>query len=512
MRVLLGVLVLAPQVLTAQKMTLEWAEEARTKGWQSIEPIGQVDDRLYFLMSRSKAGLLEYTLLSYTTQLTDPQQKPVYVVRTGSAAVGGQETPSVFFSARTKKLHFVGNTVNPTTKAVRTLLNSFSFEGESLVKNKEIASFTYESGRAGQAGSNIVASFDSSLIALYLTVPSKRKEAEQLIVQVFTQDFEAPVWDRTVELPYASKDASLNNAVVDKDGNFYLLYEIKEAAEARAQGAAKYYKTIFAVTPSGDPFEYVVKLEGQEIESVGIGTDPTGNLLVSGFYGPKGASRNSSGLFSFTLNVQTREPGQRFEKLIPDLYAADIGNRKKYEYRLRKGFILGDDGTQLLLAEQYYYYVVTTYYPYGGSNSTYHYVYGPAAIVKLSGGQEVEWVRRVPKLQHTTDDGGVFSSYYGFLYQDNVVLVYNDDPDNLTVLEDARHNDLDQSRRMKQAAVMAAIVAPDGTLQKQLLQAYDPTLGVAIVPRLSQPINDTTHLVVARWRKDYRIGRLVVTE
>jgi hypothetical protein len=496
-----------PTCLSGQTLKLEWADEIRLKGWTEITPLGQANDRLYFLVGRSNYETNEFELLSYDKKLTDPQQKTLYkyIIPTRS-----YDTPSVFFNSKTQKVSFIRNRVYTTSREIRTTINTYSFGAEHLVKEKVIAKLSYEGGNASQSISNIVPSHDSSLVAVYQVIPAKRLEPEQLYVQVFSNDFDALVWERNVQLPHAAKDATLENAVVDKDGNLFLLYEIKEQQAARTAGAAKFFKSIFVVSPKAEPYEYVVKLAGQEIESVGIGTDDKGDLLVSGFYGEKGKLRNSSGLFTFTLNAQTQETGASFQKTIPDLYASDIGNRKKYEYRFRKAYVIDDASSQLLLAEQYLFYVVTNYNQYGTGGSTFHYVYGPAAIIKLNADQDVEWVRRVPKLQHTVNDGGYFSSYYSFLYNDNAVLVYNDDPSNLTVLEDARYNDLDQSRRMKTAAVMAAVVGPDGKLTKQLLQAYDPELGANIIPKSSQRIDDKTHLVVARWRKDYRLGRLIV--
>ncbi len=511
LRVWLVVLALVPQVLTAQKMRLEWAEEAQAKGEQKVEPIGQVDGRLYALVTRDLEGALEYSLLSYNDRLKEPLQKAIYIARTTPTSYYVNEAPTIYFDLEAKKIYFIGNSVNPTTKSVRGLLNVFNFSGQRIVKDKEIANYSYGGGNASLAISRVALSYDSSLIALYQAVPAKRNDPEKFVVNVFSKDFKELIWSRTVELPLVSKETYLKEVVIDKDGNFFLFYAVRGSRPSLASSAFGVNDIIgvnafiYVVAPGGIQYEYKLNENDKQRLALGIGTDSTGSLLVSGF-------KDHTKFFTFRLNVESREPFELFETEIPDLYPSV--SKKKYvlPYRLQECYFSSGDGNQLLLAEQFDEYISYSHVPGVGTYSVQHYIHGTAAVIKIAGSQEVEWVRRLPKLQHTTDDGGIYSSFYGFLHQGNVVLVYNDDPDNLAVVEDTLDNDLEESPRMKRAAIMAATVAPDGTLQKQLLQAYDPTLGVAIVPRLSQPINDTTHLVVARWGRAYRIGRLVVAD
>src|SRR5262249_40949277 len=86
----------------------------------------------------------------------------------------------------------------------------------------------------------------------------------------------------------------------------------------------------------------------------------------------------------------------------------------EWDYDLRE-IVRKEDGGAILMAEQYYMYVQTVCTSTGNGGQTcrniYHYVYNDIIAVNIDASGNIVWSAKVPKRQHTTNDGGMYSSY-----------------------------------------------------------------------------------------------------
>jgi hypothetical protein len=78
----------------------------------------------------------------------------------------------------------------------------------------------------------------------------------------------------------------------------------------------------------------------------------------------------------------------------------------------------------------------------------------------------IQWATKIPKRQSTADDGGYYSSYASAIVGDHIEIVYNDDPDNLTITNPA---DVAEYSGVKKSVAVLVQINPDGTWKKDLL-------------------------------------------
>ena len=81
---------------------------------------------------------------------------------------------------------------------------------------------------------------------------------------------------------------------------------------------------------------------------------------------------------------------------------------------------------------------------------------------------EITQYTDIPKFQHTTSDGGTYSSYMLFEKDDRVFIIYHDDPKNFSSnIKSAR--DISIMSNPKTADLVAVEILPDGKYTKRRL-------------------------------------------
>ena len=193
------------------------------------------------------------------------------------------------------------------------------------------------------------------------------------------------------------------------------------------------------------------------ISQIKLGTDDLGRFKCAGFYSDK-KGNSTKGVFVFTIDIDTKDISnvstQEFTDDYLNQFLSDRQIRKKkrkkkrnsknnpydklYNYKI-KNLVMKDDGGFYIIAEYYYYYVTTTTNSNGGTTTTHHYHYDDLMVINVMKDNSVEWYARVPKLQHTTNDGGRFSSIVVGLNKDNSLnILYNDNVKNANTLDPDR--------------------------------------------------------------------------
>ncbi len=102
-----------------------------------------------------------------------------------------------------------------------------------------------------------------------------------------------------------------------------------------------------------------------------------------------------------------------------------------YSYDFRDVFT-AEDGGVIVVMEQYYWYRVVTTDSRGATSTTYHYYYNDVIAYKVKNDGEFEWIQKINKSQHSTNDEGYLSSVSGYHKDGKYVLFFNDNIQNYT--------------------------------------------------------------------------------
>lgn len=399
-----------------------------------------------------------------------------------------------------------------------------------------------------QEGSfGIHTSEDTNYVLIHASIPERKNEPEQFSFFVYDRTLER-LWSKTVRLPYPASQYAVEDIQIDESGDVYvlgLLYGEGSKAIRRGQPNARYLITAYRAQGE-EKKEYWVGLPDRFITDLTFKVNPTGDLVCAGFYSDRDAN-SVKGTYYVLIDGSSQEiirqglepfdAGFLTTHLSPAkqtraIEAERAGNSNAvpelYRYALND-LILRSDGGAVLIAEQYYVNEDRFYYsPYSrwgnqfwnpywspafgwpgygwnrGMNNyqiDYFFNYNDIIIVNIRPDGSIEWASRIPKLQETANDGGIYSSYARAVSSSNILFLYNDHPAN------ANPKGPLQTFTGNRAIMMVSSVDKNGTVTHFPLRS-DGSARVMARPRSSRQIGSRELLLYGEWGREYQFGRL----
>jgi hypothetical protein len=379
--------------------------------------------------------------------------------------------------------------------------------------------------RRNQGSFSVHVSPNDRMILVHQRLPFEKEGHERFELKVLDTGLQVQ-WEQRVDLPYKDDEFRVERLRVDDDGSVMVIgnkyAEKREAKELRKDGKATYTYHLLVYRSDGSaPEDHAVVVPDKFLQDLSITIAREGDILCGGFYGAKG-SFATSGAFFLRLDRTTKQivhsSFKEFDRDFITMYMTEKEEAKAtkraerkgeelemYDYELRD-IIVRSDGGAILMGEQYNYYTVTTCSTNanGGQTctTTYHYVYNDIIAVNIDPNGDIEWAAKVPKRQHTINDGGRASSYGMVLKGDNIHLLFNDNGANLFL----KPGDKVQSYRPgREALVTLATIAGDGKVHREALLSVEKREAI-IRPKSAAQIADDRLFIYADWKKTHRFG------
>lgn len=296
---------------------------------------------------------------------------------------------------------------------------------------------------------NFRVSRDSSKIAVFYALPNNDDEPQSLGFHVLDENL-GSVWELQTKLPYQDDLFDVESYKVGNNGNVYLLGLIyEEKRKSKRKGLPNYRYEVLSYSDNGTTIkQYPISLADKFLTDMQIESIDNKNLICAGFYSAKGTF-SIAGTFFLTIDLLTKEVKTKsFREFDLQFITQNMTEREAertvkrdskgddaelYEYNLDK-LLVGKDGSAILIGEQYFMKAVTsTMYINGrpSTTTTYHYYYNDIIAVKINPAGQIEWAEKVATTQHTTNDGGFYSSYLLAIVKNRICFIFNDHPDNL---------------------------------------------------------------------------------
>ena len=131
--------------------------------------------------------------------------------------------------------------------------------------------------------------------------------------------------------------------------------------------------------------------------------------------------------------------------------------------------IINKDGSVNRIGEQFRVYttVVTTTNSNGQTTTrtVTHYIFNEIIVVNFSSSGNINWYKRIPKYQHTTDDRGRYSSYALMKQEDKLHFFYNDHVENINI-DDDKGKKYSWTKRKKKTVVMMTTIDANGNMSR----------------------------------------------
>ncbi|MBK8497562.1 MAG: hypothetical protein IPL52_01785 [Flavobacteriales bacterium] len=384
----------------------------------------------------------------------------------------------------------------------------------------------FDSEKERQGGFGVELSPNRKHVLVHVQLPYEKEMPEKFQLHVFSADM-APEWDREITLPYDDKLFSFEEFRVDCKGDVVMIgvkyLEKREAKANKRAGKAAYDYHLITYSADGSEQDHAININDKFLQDLTLSLDSSsmGDILCGGFYGEKGTNK-VRGCFFLSLDPKTKAVKHQSYKEFSDDFITQYMTAKQeekarkkaekkdeelelYEYDL-SDIVRRDDGGAVLVGEQYYMYTTQNCYTSQGRTTcytVYHYLYNSIIVINIDPDGNIAWASQIPKFQHTTNDGGYFSSYAMEVKGDKLYFIYNDNGENLFLNAGDKFKPTDFQG--KSSIVTMATVSIDGHVKREAF--FDPEKRDLILrPKSARQLDDDRMFIYSTRKKDYRFG------
>jgi len=355
-------------------------------------------------------------------------------------------------------------------------------------------------------------------------LPRVKDANEEFGVRVYNSEAELH-WERKVELPYNDTEFSRERLRVDDDGSVLLLgvkYDSKREAKEKTKKGEVTYLYHLMVLKDGDSAleDNPIQVPGKFLQDMTFAMGADGDIICGGFWGNLN-SWNARGAYFLRIDRKTKaiahESFKEFDTDFITAYMTEKEEKKATKKAEKKGqdlemykfelddIVRRDDGGAILIGEQAYNYTVCYTDSRGNTRCTTHYIHNDIIVVNIDPEGDIEWASKIPKRQHTANDGGFYSSYALAVKGDRMYTVFNDSGKNLFL----NRGDKVAQFELKgdEALITLATIDQDGHTHREAL--LSPEKRDAILrPKVCFQMDDDRMFIYAQRKKEYRYGMI----
>lgn len=340
--------------------------------------------------------------------------------------------------------------------------NSMVELGKLEVKSRRSAGFFDVDTSSGTGGKTFLI-FESPIY--------EKTENEKFNFSVYDLNFKLKQ-KIVLTLPYLDKEFSVKDYVLDSKGNIHLLSSVELKSEEKERGKSKYeYRVLSYFTANDELKEYEINMGEDYLSEIKMKVNTAGDLLLSGFYSDKGIN-GMKGVFFVKIGVKE----QKVVKKTVTEFSKDFLQLFMNERRAEKGkelssyyvdkIIPKEDGGIIMVSEYYRYYQSCYTDANGNTRCTDHYNYDDIVVVNFGSEGNVIWWTKVPKRQHTVNDGGYMSGYAMAVAGDKLFFIFNDHPANLEVTDPLKYKNMSSP---KKAVTTLVTLSEKGEMTRSVL-------------------------------------------
>lgn len=190
--------------------------------------------------------------------------------------------------------------------------------------------------------------------------------------------------------------------------------------------------------------------------------------------------------FDFITKNMTEKQKAKAEKNEKDPDKEDAGLQNYYLHDL----VLKENGEYVIFAEQYRMYVTShTTYVNGKASTTYtyHYIYGDIIATSCKANGDLGSRQLISKYQHSTNDGGFYSSFFTLTEGNTIHLIFNGRE---AEMDDAEEAVSKKEKKKAQRKTVAALVSIDetGEITKKALFKFEGDESRRLAPKQCEKI------------------------
>lgn len=372
------------------------------------------------------------------------------------------------------------------------------------------------SARRKTGGFAVQASRNQKLLLVYPEVLSERRMMDRLAFKVIDENLET-LWEKDLNFPDHEVLTEIDQYRIDSRGHLYLLTGIGNRDKTlrgsdRARSEQVY--TLISYDPEINKVKtYEVAVDDKWVTATAFDVTENDDVTVGGFYS-NDRQFSIGGAFYFRINGSTKET--EATGMMP--FTADVMSLFLRPKQVERGrelndfyfdhFIARADGGATFVAEQYFVQQsFRTDIATGRQEMLYYYYYNDLLVVDVDREGQVLWTVRVPKEQMSVNDGGQFSSYALAADDENLYIVFNDNPENIELLKANPQSEPKQMYGTRRSVATLVTLSREGKQTREALFSSRDS-DVMFKPKVHMATDANTLFLYGQWRKLYRFGRL----
>lgn len=395
-------------------------------------------------------------------------------------------TPFVYYEIDNKSLNRLTVMIFNCEEKVSKVLTSLPYD-----KSNRLPTFNIKS--------------DSSGVLLVGQPPYDKFSNETYHIHKFDSNLN-PLWEERLELPYESKNFTLEKIKLYNDNVFILGNTNHEKSFENPQKfiLLRYNNRLKSIK------EFELSLTGKFITSATIEIADSNKLYVGGFYS-NDKSFSIAGTFFLSIDLKTNEITDKSIKPFSENFLSEFLPPRK----VKKGgelssfyfdhFIVKPNGGAIFVAEQYYK-SVSTYNDImsGFVNYSTIYYYNDIIVVSVDDKGQIEWNKKVSKKQYSVNDFGYFLSY-ALTYKNNTLhLYFNDHPKNNLAAN--REQNLRYMNYVQRASITEVKINTSGELYYSSIRNEKNNL--ILRPKLAYITPDKNLIMLTEKSKVYKLMQI----
>lgn len=500
---------------TTSKAKVTWGPEIKAPRSSTLQDIFAVEnDAFYAMRSEKSSSLLEKydlnckQLLSVELELSHDKKKHGLeeIIHIGDEIY----LFSSFENKKEEKNYLFVETINKKTLVPGNM--------------KKIAEIDYAGQKRWNSGSySFKTSSDSSHIMIFFDKPHEKEGTDKFGFQIYNSKMELQ-WESDIDSKYEDELFTVSQRSIDQNGNVYILGRLfKDKVKERVKDKPNYTYRIICYSKGGkEKYDYELKLDDLFLSELTFRIAENGDLICAGFYSESGTSR-IQGVYYLAIDATTLTPKTSSKKEFElDFFMQTLTEKetKKAQKKVEKGkdldlyeynldnLILREDGGAVLVGEQFFIRVVTTHTssPNGGTTTqtTYHYYYNNLIVINISPAGQIDWSIQIPKRQHSTNDGGYFSSYAMAIVGSKLYFVFNDNEKNLYIKDGER---IENYSSGKSSMVVLVTVDQYGEWEKEGIFSKQE-VEIMTVPKTCEQITKNQMVIFGDWKKSQKFAKV----
>ncbi|MFZ1799357.1 MAG: hypothetical protein WAU24_05785 [Chitinophagaceae bacterium] len=327
-----------------------------------------------------------------------------------------------------------------------------------------------------QAKATYKLSDDSSKIMFFAEKPDHKKENKEFLISVLDSNLTI-IWNQNIELNIPANQVDIYDMDISNNGKVFVSLKHydqdvkKESIKEDGEKIPSYSFKMFVYDErKTKPKELVFALGNKFIQGSKVVCDNSGEVKIAGLYKAK---YNGMITGAFYTTVKDNDLTMSKPQVIPlpdDLIAMidndGFGSTKEKDPGISQFFkiyhiLKRGDGTIDLIAE---FFNDITYY--NGKTSYTTFYSGDILDINIRSDKKIIFTR-IPKMQ--IYGSGVFEWSYPIVYNDKIILLYNDDKDNV---EKDISEKPDKVRTFDKSIFMAAIIDPMGNITRRKIYSH----------------------------------------